>query len=167
MVTKLVQHRKLGASGQARVQWLCPKPCVVVLEYWSNGVVASMKSQISSTKSQTNFKFQYSMTKTRNRFGISNFGHCDLFDICNLLFGIFNHSSTPADCPTRGKTIEDPSGGSPKPGPDSLLRDMLIWINESVWFPVYPPSPARAVCQSRPICPGPLAPVFQVLRLQR
>jgi hypothetical protein len=159
---------------------------VVVLEYWSNGVVASMKSQISSTKLQTNFKFQYSMTKTRNRSRIlklgprpqggeskrsaDNFGHCDLFDICNLLFVIFNHSSTPADCPTRGKTIEDPSGGSPKPGllcPDSLLRDMLIWVNESVCFPVYHPSPARAVCQSRPICPGPLAPVFQVLRLQR
>jgi hypothetical protein len=28
------------------------------------------------------------MTKTQNRFGISNFGHCDLFDICYLLFGI-------------------------------------------------------------------------------
>jgi len=28
------------------------------------------------------------MTKTQNRFGISNFGHCDLFDICDLLFGI-------------------------------------------------------------------------------
>ena len=47
-----------------------------------------MKSQIPSTKLQTNFKFQYSMTKTKNRFGISNFGHCDLFDICYLLFGI-------------------------------------------------------------------------------
>ncbi len=47
-----------------------------------------MKSQISSTKSQTNLKFQYSMTKTQNRFGISNFGHCDLFDICYLLFVI-------------------------------------------------------------------------------
>jgi hypothetical protein len=28
------------------------------------------------------------MTKTKNRFGISNFGHCDLFDICYLLFVI-------------------------------------------------------------------------------
>ena len=28
------------------------------------------------------------MTKTQNRFGISNFGHCNLFDICDLLFGI-------------------------------------------------------------------------------
>ena len=70
-----------------------------------------MKSQTPSTKLQTNLKFQYSMTKTQNRFGISklgtrpqggeskrsadNFGHCDLFDICDLLFGIFNHSSTP------------------------------------------------------------------------
>jgi len=53
-----------------------------------HGVMESMKSQIPSTKLQTNIKFQYSMTKTQNRFGISNFGHCDLFDICYLLFGI-------------------------------------------------------------------------------
>ena len=54
----------------------------------SAGVMESMKSQTPSTKLQTNLKFQYSMTKTKNRFGISNFGHCDLFDICDLLFGI-------------------------------------------------------------------------------
>jgi len=64
-----------------------------------------MKSQTPSTKLQTNLKFQYSMTKTKNRFGIlklgprpqggeskrsaDNFGHCYLFDICDLLFGIY------------------------------------------------------------------------------
>ncbi len=66
------------------------------MEWWS-----IEKYQISSTKLQTNLKFQYSMTKTQNRFGISNFGHCDLpfdlaqggelvepFVICDLLFGI-------------------------------------------------------------------------------
>jgi hypothetical protein len=56
------------------------------------------KYQITSTKLQTNLKFQYwssglptlragpqfQMTKTQNRFEISNFGHCDLFDICYL-----------------------------------------------------------------------------------
>jgi len=69
------------------------------------------KYQITSTKLQTNLKFQYwssglptlragpqfQMTKTQTRFGISNFGHCDLpfdlaqggelvepFDICYL-----------------------------------------------------------------------------------
>jgi hypothetical protein len=47
-----------------------------------------MKSQTTSTKLQTNPTFQYSMTKTQNWFGIWNFGHCDLFDICDLLFGI-------------------------------------------------------------------------------
>ena len=52
-----------------------------------------MKSQIPSTKLQTNFKFQYQMTETKS--GILNFGHCDLFDICDLLFGIFGHSNTP------------------------------------------------------------------------
>jgi hypothetical protein len=60
-----------------------------VMEWWSIA-----KYQISSTKLQTNLKFQYSMTKTRNRFRISNFGHCDLFDICDLRFGIYD---PPAD----------------------------------------------------------------------
>ena len=63
------------------------------------------------------------MTKTQNRFGIlklgtrpqggeskrsaDNFGHCDLFDICDLLFGIFNHSSTPIQLAIfTGKAIE-------------------------------------------------------------
>jgi hypothetical protein len=52
-----------------------------------------MKSQTPSTKLQTNIKFQYSMTKTQSSFGISNFDHRDLFDICDLGFGI---SDTPA-----------------------------------------------------------------------
>jgi len=68
---------------------------LMVLEYWNTA-----KYQIPSTKLQTNLKFQYSMTKTKNRFGISklgtrpqggeskrsedNFGHCDLFAICAL-----------------------------------------------------------------------------------
>jgi hypothetical protein len=59
-----------------------------------------MKSQAPSTKLQTNLKFQYSMTKTQERFGIlklgtrprggeskrsaDNLGHCDLFGICDL-----------------------------------------------------------------------------------
>ncbi len=56
-----------------------------------------MKSQITSTKSQTNSKFQYSMTKTvligsffdiLSLFGILDFGHCDLFGIWYLYFGI-------------------------------------------------------------------------------
>jgi len=70
-------------------------------------VAELIKSQTPSTKLQANLKFQYSMTKTQNRFGISNFGHCDLFDICDLLFGIFNHSSTPKQVAFyTGRTIE-------------------------------------------------------------
>jgi len=51
------------------------------------GVLESMKSQTPSTKLQTNLKFQYPMTRTclelssvkmMEKFGISNFGHCDL-----------------------------------------------------------------------------------------
>ena len=114
---------KPGPLGQVRVLWLCL------------GVLC-LKSQIPSTKSQINLKFQYSMTKTglKNErptsnvqrrimvrpwrsnfiknteqsdthirrsmlsvrcstlifflFGIWNFGHWKLFDICNLIFGI-------------------------------------------------------------------------------
>jgi hypothetical protein len=90
------------------------------------GVLESMKSQTPSTKLQTNLKFQYwssglptlragpqfQMTKTQNKFRISNFGHCYLFDICYLEFLV-----PPADCRKRGKTIEAPSGISPEPGP--------------------------------------------------
>jgi hypothetical protein len=70
-----------------------------------------MKSQTPSTKLQTNLKFQYSMTKTKNRFGISNFGHCDLFDICDLLFGI---SGTPVFQQTaaRGERALKPPQGA-------------------------------------------------------
>ena len=38
------------------------------------------KFQIPSTKLQINLKFQFSMTQT---IVISNFGHCDLFGICD------------------------------------------------------------------------------------
>jgi hypothetical protein len=40
-----MQHLKPDALGQVRVQWLCPKPCVVVLEYWSIGALQNIKSQ--------------------------------------------------------------------------------------------------------------------------
>jgi hypothetical protein len=50
-----------------------------VMEWWS-----IPKYHFPSTKLQTNLKSQYSMTKTQNKFRISNFGHCDLFDICDL-----------------------------------------------------------------------------------
>ena len=81
-----------------------------VLEYRSIA-----KYQIPSTKLQTNLKFQYSMTKTKNRFGISNFGHCDLFDICDLLFGI---SGTPVFQQTaaRWKEYGSPLRGQCKAG---------------------------------------------------
>jgi hypothetical protein len=51
-----------------------------------------MKSQTPSTKLQTNLKFQYQMTKTglvRRR----RIGHCYLFVILDLRFGIFDHCS--------------------------------------------------------------------------
>jgi hypothetical protein len=62
----------------------------------------SYKTQISNYKSQINLKLQYPMTKTDElvkrqktfllkiifAFGILNFGHCDLFEIWYLCFGI-------------------------------------------------------------------------------
>jgi len=53
--------------------------------------VLCLKLQIPSTKLQINYKFQYPMTKTfkdETLFGFSNFGHWDLFDICDLTFVI-------------------------------------------------------------------------------
>jgi hypothetical protein len=58
-------------------------------------VLEYTKSQSPSTKLQTNFKFQYQMTETGLVF--LNFGHCDLFGIWDLLFGMFGRSRDPAD----------------------------------------------------------------------
>ena len=44
------------------------------------------KYQISSTKLQTNLKFQYSMTKTGLEFGNSVIVICLIFEICDLEF---------------------------------------------------------------------------------
>jgi hypothetical protein len=56
------------------------------------------KSQISSIKSQTNFKSQTPNSKPVQKrllfLGILNFGHCDLLVIWDLLFGIFTNSIT-------------------------------------------------------------------------
>jgi len=43
-----------------------------------------MKSQIPSTKLQTNLKFQYQMTKTGLEFVILVIVICLLFEICDL-----------------------------------------------------------------------------------
>jgi hypothetical protein len=50
------------------------------------------KSQIPSTKLQTNLKFQYSMTKTKDRFGILVIVICLIFVICDLEFLVLNRS---------------------------------------------------------------------------
>jgi hypothetical protein len=68
----------LSSNAGVRDRWLCL------------GVLC-LKSQIPSTKCQINFKFQYTMTKTfqhKPLFGFSNFGHWELFDICDLIFVI-------------------------------------------------------------------------------
>jgi len=69
---------KPGLLGQVRYRWFCL------------GFLC-LKLQIPSTKLQTNLKFQYSMTKTfqdKRLFGFSNFGHWNLLDIWDLIFGI-------------------------------------------------------------------------------
>jgi hypothetical protein len=80
--------------------------------------ILCLKSQIPSTKLQINIKFQYSMTKTfqdDSLFGFSNFGHWKLFDICDLLFVIF-------ELPTK----KIPSGDKTKLG--TLGQDSLLII---------------------------------------
>ena len=72
-----------GPLGQGRVVRLCLG-------------VLSLNLQNPSTKSQINFKFQNSMTKTFSDealFGFLNFGHCYLFNICGLIIVIFEISN--------------------------------------------------------------------------
>jgi hypothetical protein len=54
-------------------------------------------------------KSQVPISKHKGRFGILKFGACDLFGICDLLFGIFSHSITPAA--PRIKEIAAPGAG--------------------------------------------------------
>jgi hypothetical protein len=51
--------------------------------FWSTGTPESIKSQIPSTKSQINYKFQYSMTKTCFEFW-------SLCFVCYLRFVIWH-----------------------------------------------------------------------------
>jgi hypothetical protein len=46
------------------------------MEQWSN--------EIPSSKHQITNKSQIPILNDQNRFVIWNFGHCDLFDICDL-----------------------------------------------------------------------------------
>jgi hypothetical protein len=51
--------------------------------------------KISNYKHQITMKSQIPISNDQNTFGILNFDHCDLFEICDLLFGISSHSSNP------------------------------------------------------------------------
>ena len=68
-----------------------------------------MKSQTPSTKLQTNLKFQYSMTKTQNKFEfqILVIVICLIFDICDLEFLV-----TPADCRKEERPLKPPQGAA-------------------------------------------------------
>ena len=67
----------------------------------------------------------------------TSFGHlvlefeiCLSFGACSLGFYRLHYSTTPADSLKTGKTIETPSGGSPKPGsPNSLLKPVVGFIS--------------------------------------
>jgi len=71
----LFSPEKPGPLGQAKDIWLCLR-------------VFCLKSQIPSTKKQTSSKLQAPNLKKILKFVVLNFGHCDLFDICYLSFGI-------------------------------------------------------------------------------
>jgi hypothetical protein len=75
-------------------------------EFWSTGV-----HEIPNSKHQITNKSQIPIPNDRNRFRILNFGHCYLFDICDLLFGIFSHSITPADSRAKERLLRLPWGG--------------------------------------------------------
>jgi hypothetical protein len=73
--------------------------------------------EIPKDKHQITNKSQIPIPNDRNMFGIlklgtrpqggeskrsaDNFGHCDLFGICNLLFELFSHSNTRGISPFR------------------------------------------------------------------
>jgi len=71
--------------------------------------ILRLKGQIPSTKLQINLKFQYPMTETfkyEALFGFSDFGHWDLFDIWDLIFGISIHQRNYNKTnPFRGQSI--------------------------------------------------------------
>ena len=57
-----------------------------------------MKSQIPIFNNKDRFGILKLGTRPQggeSKRSADNFGHCDLFDICDLLFVIFSHSSTP------------------------------------------------------------------------
>jgi sterol desaturase/sphingolipid hydroxylase (fatty acid hydroxylase superfamily) len=54
------------------------------------GVIEHCK--ISNPKHQITNKSQIPICNDQNKKQVSNFGHCDLFVIWDLLFGIFCHS---------------------------------------------------------------------------
>jgi hypothetical protein len=62
-------------------------------------------SEISNSKHQIPMKSQMSMSNDPNRFDILNFGHCDFFIICYLLFAIWNFS------PKLKRFLFDQTGG--------------------------------------------------------
>jgi hypothetical protein len=58
----------------------------------NNGVAKHCK--ITNPKHQIPIKSQIPIFKHKGLFGILNFGHCDLFVICDLLFGISDTQSS-------------------------------------------------------------------------
>jgi len=61
---------------------------------WSKKTTGLIKKEtkvlkIPNLKQQISNKSQISIFNDQNRSGILNFGHCDLFGICVLLFEIF------------------------------------------------------------------------------
>ena len=72
-----------------------------------SGFRGKKNCKISNLKHQITNKSQIPILNDQNMFGILNFGHCDLFDICDLEFLFLQYSSTPKEVATcTGKTIE-------------------------------------------------------------
>jgi hypothetical protein len=85
---------------------------------------ASMYSEISNPKHQIPNKSQISISKDPNRFVILNFGHCDLFIICDLEFEIFQQNSKVSLTIKMGAP---PASGRAEPGTDPLRLMRLTY----------------------------------------
>jgi len=106
-------------------------------------------SEISNSKHQIPMKSQMSISNDPNRFDILNFGHCDLFVICYLRFGIFTETSTfplrsiwPLFRPAAGL---NPEPGTWNPEPYDVFPKGQWGNRHSEQFRHSPPCPICAI----------------------
>jgi hypothetical protein len=96
-----------------------------VTMFSGSGVLESPVHEITNSKHQITNKSQNPISNNQNRFVIWNFGHCYLFDLCDLRFGVSSYSSSLWHV---GKTIEAPCGaGQSRVLWARIVHSGLVW----------------------------------------